>query len=109
MGTTLFTLGYALQAYVNTLPLLIFSSFILSFGELMYVPTRQSKLADLMPEINVVPTLLLMVQFSIRKSHCIINADWRTISWFVWYSYRDYFSGIRSDYLNSLGITFNTR
>ncbi|KAA8348953.1 MFS transporter [Leuconostoc mesenteroides] len=50
MGTTLFTLGYALQAYVNTLPLLIFSSFILSFGELMYVPTRQSKLADLMPE-----------------------------------------------------------
>ncbi|MGO2889859.1 MAG: MFS transporter [Leuconostoc mesenteroides] len=50
MGTMLFTLGYALQAYVNTLPLLILSSFILSFGELMYVPTRQSKLADLMPE-----------------------------------------------------------
>ncbi|GFH43213.1 MFS transporter [Lactococcus hodotermopsidis] len=50
IGVALFSLGYAIQAISLDFVILVVSSVILSIGELFYVPTRQSKLAELMVE-----------------------------------------------------------
>ncbi|GGR73594.1 MFS transporter [Deinococcus seoulensis] len=49
-GFALFALGFAGLAYSTHLPTLIAATVILSIGELLYVPTRQALLADLIPE-----------------------------------------------------------
>ena len=49
-GFALFALGFAALAFSTHLPTLIAATVILSVGELLYVPTRQALLADLIPE-----------------------------------------------------------
>ncbi|WP_407272516.1 MDR family MFS transporter [Radiobacillus sp. PE A8.2] len=50
VGFILFALGYAWLAFSNNLPSLIVAVVILSIGELLYVPTRQAKLADIVDD-----------------------------------------------------------
>jgi DHA1 family multidrug resistance protein B-like MFS transporter len=50
LGTALFAIGYAFQAFSLTLVILFAASLVLSLGELLYVPTRQAKLAEIMNE-----------------------------------------------------------
>ncbi|WP_237705307.1 MFS transporter [Bacillus coahuilensis] len=49
-GFILFGLGYAYMAFSNNVMGLIVAIFILSIGELLYVPTRQSLLADIVDD-----------------------------------------------------------
>ncbi|MFC6617567.1 MDR family MFS transporter [Deinococcus radiophilus] len=48
-GFVLFAAGFAALAWSTSLPLLLAATVVLTLGELMYVPTRQTRLADLMP------------------------------------------------------------
>ncbi len=50
IGFTLFGLGYAILAFSNSLWLLFTAVIILSIGELLYVPTRQSLLAAIVDD-----------------------------------------------------------
>jgi MFS transporter, DHA1 family, multidrug resistance protein B len=46
-GVALYTVGYVFQAFSNHMMLLFFVVFIATIGELIYVPVRQSYLAEL--------------------------------------------------------------
>ncbi|WP_261664926.1 MDR family MFS transporter [Deinococcus sp. Marseille-Q6407] len=48
-GFLLFGAGFAVLAFSVSLPALLLASVVLTLGELLYVPTRQSRLADLIP------------------------------------------------------------
>lgn len=50
VGFILFTVGYSIFTLSNHFSFLIFGVFILSIGELIYVPCRQSILADIVDE-----------------------------------------------------------
>ncbi|WP_216326081.1 MDR family MFS transporter [Deinococcus aestuarii] len=50
VGFALFAAGFAVLNASLSLPVLIAASILLSVGELLYVPTRQTLLADLVPE-----------------------------------------------------------
>ncbi|WLD94731.1 MFS transporter [Alkalihalobacillus sp. AL-G] len=50
LGFILFGLGYSILAFSNNLLVLMIAVLILSVGELMYVPTRQSILADIVDD-----------------------------------------------------------
>ncbi|WP_186579342.1 MDR family MFS transporter [Aquibacillus kalidii] len=50
IGFILFGIGFALMAVTNNTIALFIAVFILSVGELMYVPTRQSLLADIVDD-----------------------------------------------------------
>ncbi|MFB6466962.1 MDR family MFS transporter [Cytobacillus sp. Hz8] len=50
IGFLIFGLGYAMMAISNQLLVLVLSVAILSIGELLYVPTRQSILADIIDD-----------------------------------------------------------
>lgn len=50
LGFVLFAAGFAVLAYSVSLKALLAATVVLTLGELLYVPTRQSQLADLMPE-----------------------------------------------------------
>lgn len=50
MGFTLFGLGYAFMAFSNHVMGLFIAVTILSIGELLYIPTRQSILADIVDD-----------------------------------------------------------
>ncbi|AFZ68299.1 arabinose efflux permease family protein [Deinococcus peraridilitoris DSM 19664] len=50
LGFALFATGFALLAAGNSLSVLLIGTLVLSLGELLYVPTRQALLADLIPE-----------------------------------------------------------
>jgi DHA1 family multidrug resistance protein B-like MFS transporter len=50
IGFILFGIGFALMAFSNSLPMLFTAGVILTIGELMYVPTRQSLLADIVDD-----------------------------------------------------------
>jgi MFS transporter, DHA1 family, multidrug resistance protein B len=50
IGFGLFGIGYAWFAFTNDLPSLIFAVLVLTIGELLYVPTRQSKLAEIVDD-----------------------------------------------------------
>ncbi|MFJ8103490.1 MDR family MFS transporter [Lysinibacillus sp. NPDC096212] len=49
-GFLLFGLGYSILAFSNNLTLLFIGVVVLSVGELMYVPTRQSLLAEIVDD-----------------------------------------------------------
>ncbi|MYL48228.1 MFS transporter [Halobacillus litoralis] len=49
-GFALFGLGYAFLAFSNHIPGLFIAVIVLSIGELLYVPTRQSILADIVDD-----------------------------------------------------------
>ncbi|MBB5234769.1 DHA1 family multidrug resistance protein B-like MFS transporter [Deinococcus budaensis] len=49
VGFGLFALGFAVLNVSLSLPVLIAASVLLSLGELLYVPTRQALLADMVP------------------------------------------------------------
>ncbi|RDI47984.1 MDR family MFS transporter [Falsibacillus pallidus] len=49
-GFMLFGLGYFFLAFSNNLPALFISVIVLTIGELLYVPTRQSLLADIVDD-----------------------------------------------------------
>ncbi|SDO71288.1 MDR family MFS transporter [Halobacillus aidingensis] len=49
-GFALFGLGYAFLAFSNHIPGLFIAVIVLSVGELLYVPTRQSILADIVDD-----------------------------------------------------------
>lgn len=49
-GFLLFSLGYAVTAFSNQLLLLFAATVVFSFGELLYVPTRQTILAEIIDE-----------------------------------------------------------
>ncbi|WP_053217078.1 MDR family MFS transporter [Virgibacillus senegalensis] len=49
-GFLLFGLGYAFMAFSNHIPGLFLAVVVLSIGELLYVPTRQSLLADIVDD-----------------------------------------------------------
>lgn len=49
-GFLLFGAGYSILAFSNSLAILAFAVVILSIGELLYVPTRQSVLADIVDD-----------------------------------------------------------
>ena len=50
LGFLLFAAGFAVLSWSTSLGLLLAATVVLTLGELMYVPTRQTQLADLMPE-----------------------------------------------------------
>lgn len=50
VGFILFGLGYAIMAFSSNISILVLAIIILSIGELLYVPTRQSILADIVDE-----------------------------------------------------------
>lgn len=50
VGFFLFSLGFAITAFSNQLLVLFIATIIYSVGELLYVPTRQTILADLVDE-----------------------------------------------------------
>ncbi|WP_321386624.1 MFS transporter [uncultured Enterococcus sp.] len=50
IGFLLFSLGYAVTAFSNQLVILFAATVVFSFGELLYVPTRQSILAEIIDE-----------------------------------------------------------
>lgn len=50
IGFILFGSGFAVLAFSNSLPVLFSAILILTIGELMYVPTRQSLLADIVDD-----------------------------------------------------------
>lgn len=50
IGFILFGIGYMLFAFSNSIPTLVIAVAILSIGELLYVPTRQSLLADIVDD-----------------------------------------------------------
>ncbi|KGX83859.1 MDR family MFS transporter [Pontibacillus marinus] len=50
MGFILFGSGYAIMAFSNSIPTLFLAIVVLSIGELLYVPTRQSILADIVDD-----------------------------------------------------------
>ncbi|UFU00331.1 MFS transporter [Radiobacillus kanasensis] len=50
VGFVLFGVGFAIMAFSNNLVILVLASVILSLGELLYVPTRQSILADIVDD-----------------------------------------------------------
>lgn len=49
-GFLLFSLGYAVTAFSNQLYILFAATVVFSFGELLYVPTRQTILAEIIDE-----------------------------------------------------------
>ncbi|WP_086348990.1 MDR family MFS transporter [Candidatus Enterococcus clewellii] len=49
-GFLLFSLGYAVTAFSNQLLILFAATVVFSFGELLYVPTRQTILAEIIDE-----------------------------------------------------------
>ncbi|WP_407543174.1 MFS transporter (plasmid) [Deinococcus radiomollis] len=49
LGFALFALGFSVLAFSTNLPALLIASVVLSMGEMLYVPTRQALLADLIP------------------------------------------------------------
>lgn len=49
VGFVMFALGYAAMCVVTTVPGLLLAGLVLSIGELLYVPTRQALLADMVP------------------------------------------------------------
>lgn len=49
-GFLLFSLGYAVTAFSNQLLILFIATVVFSFGELLYVPTRQTILAEIIDE-----------------------------------------------------------
>lgn len=52
LGVALFALGFGWLAFSLNIWSIIFASVVLSLGELLYVPTRQAKLAELVDETN---------------------------------------------------------
>lgn len=50
IGFILFGAGYAFLAFSNNIPFMFIAVIVLSIGELMYVPTRQSILADVVDD-----------------------------------------------------------
>ncbi|MDQ1143977.1 DHA1 family multidrug resistance protein B-like MFS transporter [Bacillus sp. SORGH_AS 510] len=50
VGFILFGLGYFFLAFSNSIPMLFISVVVLTIGELLYVPTRQSLLADIVDD-----------------------------------------------------------
>lgn len=52
LGVALFAFGFALLAFSLDFWTVLLASFILSIGELLYVPTRQAQLAQLIDEKN---------------------------------------------------------
>lgn len=52
MGVSLFALGFGLLAFTTNFWIVVLSSVVLSIGELLYVPTRQAKLAELVDMNN---------------------------------------------------------
>ncbi|MFZ3578835.1 MDR family MFS transporter [Virgibacillus sp. DJP39] len=50
IGFILFGIGYAFLAFSNNIPAMFVAVFVLSIGELMYVPTRQSILAEIVDD-----------------------------------------------------------
>lgn len=50
IGFILFGSGYAIMAFSNSIPTLFLAIVVLSIGELLYVPTRQSILADIVDD-----------------------------------------------------------
>lgn len=52
LGVALFAFGFALLAFSLDFWTVLLASFILSIGELLYVPTRQAQLAQLVDEKN---------------------------------------------------------
>lgn len=50
VGFGLFAVGFAVMAFSTSLPVLLLGTLVLSLGELLYVPTRQAALAELVPE-----------------------------------------------------------
>lgn len=50
IGFSLFTIGFALSAFLSTMWLLVFATLLLSLGELLYVPTRQTILAAIIDD-----------------------------------------------------------
>ncbi|KPU56628.1 MFS transporter [Bacillus wiedmannii] len=52
MGIVLYSIGFSLISFLNIPTLLIASMLIVVIGELLYVPIKQSLLAELVPEDN---------------------------------------------------------
>ena len=50
IGFLIFTLGYAVTAFSNHLLILFAATVVFTFGELLYVPTRQTVLAEIIDE-----------------------------------------------------------
>lgn len=50
VGFTLFALGFAVCAFANNLAVLLLATMVLSIGELLYVPTRQTILAAIVDD-----------------------------------------------------------
>lgn len=50
VGFTLFALGFAVCAFANNLTVLLLATMVLSIGELLYVPTRQTILAAIVDD-----------------------------------------------------------
>ncbi|HET6872426.1 MAG TPA: MFS transporter [Sporolactobacillaceae bacterium] len=50
IGFGFFGLGYAWLAFTNSISSLVLAVLVLTVGELLYVPTRQSKLADIVDD-----------------------------------------------------------
>lgn len=50
VGFTLFAIGFAVCAFANNLAVLLLATAVLSIGELLYVPTRQTILAAIVDD-----------------------------------------------------------
>ncbi|MTH55619.1 MFS transporter [Bacillus mangrovi] len=50
LGFTIFGAGYSVLAFSNSIPILITAVLIMTVGELLYVPSRQAILADMIDE-----------------------------------------------------------